>query len=67
MEERIAEVAETAKMITPSQQETVKAIRDGARVTAAAVEVSIEARASASFQIGESFNIKTTHGFSLAC
>ena len=33
MEERIAEVAETAKMITPSSQETVKAIRDGSRVT----------------------------------
>ena len=54
MEERIVEVAKTTKMIAPPSQDTVKAIRDGAQATTAAVQASIEIRATASFQVGGS-------------
>jgi hypothetical protein len=54
MEARIAEVAETTKLIAPFPQETVEAIAAGAQSTAAAVQESIEFRAAASFSLGQS-------------
>jgi hypothetical protein len=54
MEARIVEVTETTKMIAPFPRDTVKAITAGVQATTAAVQASIESRASSSFQIGES-------------
>jgi hypothetical protein len=58
MEARIEAVAETTRMIEPFSQETVKAISAGAQITTIAVQATIEARASSSFQFGESLYSK---------
>ncbi|KAF8803263.1 hypothetical protein BYT27DRAFT_7195858 [Phlegmacium glaucopus] len=52
MEARIVEVTETTKMIAPIPRDTAEAITAGAQATTAAVQVSIESRAFASFQLG---------------
>ncbi|KAF8174179.1 hypothetical protein K438DRAFT_2023232 [Mycena galopus ATCC 62051] len=51
MEERIVEVEKTTKMIAPFPPNIVKAISDGAQITSAAVQTSIDLRTSTSFQL----------------